>query len=87
MSTALNTYLTTVFAVGVGWELPLLIVLLEVFIRLGCWPPPPPPPGPTEGFTEPRVCCPFWLDRPRMMGFSVLAVLILTTRPSTGPFF
>lgn len=63
----------TVF-VGAGWELPLLIVL-EAFIWLaGCWGLPPP--GPLAGFPEAR-CWPFWLDKPRMTWFSVLAVLIV----------
>ena len=66
----------TVFAVGTGWELPLLIVL-EALIWGGCvvWGPPPPPPGPPAGFTEPLIW-PFWFDSPRITGFSVLAVLM-----------
>lgn len=64
----------TAFVVGAGWEFPLLIV---PFIWLSCCGPPPPPPGAPAGFTEP-LSCPFWLGKPRITGFSVLAVLMLT---------
>lgn len=68
-----KTYLITALVVAAGWELPLLIVPF-IWFSCCCWPPPPPP-GAPAGFTEP-LSCPFWLDKPKITGFSVLAVLI-----------
>lgn len=73
------TYLMTALVVGAGWELPLLIAPF-IWLSCCCWgppPPPPPPPGAPAGFTEP-LSCPFWLDKPKITGFSVLAVLMFT---------
>lgn len=69
----LITYLTAL-VVRASWEVPLLIA---PFIWLsGCGGgPAPPPPTATTGLTEP-LSWTFWLDKPRITGFSVRAVLI-----------
>ena len=75
------THLMTALVVGAGRELPLLIV---PFIWLSCcWGPPTPPPGAPAVFTEPRSC-PFWLDKPKIIGFSVLAVLMFAMLSSSS---
>lgn len=62
----------TAFVGGAGWEFPLIVPFIWFSC---CWGPPPPPPGAPAGLTEP-LSCPFWLDKPRITGFSVLVVLM-----------
>lgn len=70
-----NTYLIVVVILCACCWVPLLIVLAFFSWFICCWVCVPPPPGPPLGFTGP-LNCPFWLDRPIITGFSVLAVLM-----------